>query len=191
MTAINSNTYYLSKVQNDYLSLAKKIDFACKFMQNIMDINLKRYVYAYKFSTPQEYADIYLLISNVHDDIMFTMRNEIIAIDDYFTDGSVNKDDIKLVDIHLIYNETLVKYLKTHDRAIRMLNASSHNERNKITTLKMTDNCSICCKKHGKNCAISLSCSHSFGTKCFTQWIDTCIDSNTQVSCPLCRKIGV
>ncbi len=44
-------------------------------------------------------------------------------------------------------------------------------------------NCSICLENHNHNETTTLSCNHTFGKTCISQWI------NHKNTCPLCRAI--
>ncbi len=191
MTAMNLDTYYLSKVRNDLLSLTKKIELSINFIENIMNRELNHYLHTNAQMTQDEYCKIQLLICRVYDDTTLTIRTERLAINDYFTDGLVDQNDIKLDEVSEAYVEKRNEYFNVHEKAIKMWQSSLHMERRVITTKKMVEPCSICTKKHSKECALMLSCNHAFGIKCFNKWSDVCIERKTVVTCPMCRATNV
>ena len=191
MAAMNLDTYYLSKVRNDLLSLTKKIELSINFIENIMNIKLKHYLHTNAQMTQDEYCEIQLLICRVHDDITLTMRMERLAINCYFEDGLVDKNDVKLDEVSEAYVEKRNEYFNVHEKALKMWQSSLHIERCVIPTKKMLEPCSICTKKHNKECALMLSCNHAFGSKCFYKWADACIERKTVVTCPMCRATNV
>ena len=191
MTAMNLDTYYLSKVRNDLLSLTKKIELSINFIENIMNRELNHYLHTNAQMTQDEYCGIQLLICRVYDDTTLTMRMERLAINCYFEDGLVDKNDIKLDEVSEAYVEKRNEYFNVHEKALKMWQSSLHMERRVITTKKMVEPCSICTKKHSKECALMLSCNHAFGIKCFNKWTDVCIERKTVVTCPMCRATNV
>ena len=191
MTAMNLDIYYLSKVRNDLLSLTKKIELSINFIKNIMNRELNHYLHTNAQMTQDEYCEIQLLICRVYDDTTLTMRMERLAINCYFEDGLVDKNDVKLDEVSEAYVEKRNEYFNVHEKALKMWQSSLHTERRVITTQKMTEPCSICTKKHSKECALMLSCNHAFGSKCFYKWADTCIERKTVVTCPMCRETNV
>ena len=191
MTAMTTESYYVSKIRNDFLSLTNKIEFSRKFIENIMNNKLRHYLFTNAQMDQDEYAEVQFLITRVDDDTMLTMQTEKMAIDDYFLDGLVDKSDYDFDDVRDAYIEKRNEYVDTHAKAYKMWQSSLHTERRVITTQKMTEPCSICTKKHSKECALLLSCNHAFGSKCFYKWADTCIERKTVVTCPMCRETNV
>ena len=188
---MNMQSYYLSKINNDYLSLTKKIDFSCKLTRNIMNNKLKYYLQTNDQMEEDEYDEIYFLICKVKEDIMDTIQQETLAINNYFSAGLVDKNDYDFSDAHTAYTEKRKEYLDFYNKATKMLQSIIHDKRYLISTPKMEDSCAICSKKHNKQCALILSCNHAFGIKCFHKWADTCIDQQKVVTCPLCRETNV
>jgi hypothetical protein len=189
---INKHNYYIGKILTDFSSLSNKLVFAINYLKNIMENQLKYYLYTNNQMSQNDYQKVFVLICTVHDDIMVTLKTERIAIDGYVIDGFVNEDDYKHCNEYLTYIEKRNEYFNNNDKVIKMWLSSSHHERFPILTEKMADQCSICLKKHGKSCAVTLSCNHTFGKKCFNKWIDTCIEINKQqVTCPHCRKLHI
>jgi len=191
MAAITTESYYLSKIRNDFESLTNKVEFSRKLIANIMNDKLRHYLFTNDQMEQDEYAEIQFLISRVDDDIGVTMRTEKLAIDHYFLDGLVDKSDYNFDDVRDAYIEKRNEYLDIYTKAFKMWQSSLHMERRVISTPKMTEPCSICTKKHSKECALMLSCNHAFGSKCFYKWADACIERKTVVTCPMCRETNV
>lgn len=191
MAAVNIDSYYLSKVQNDFASLTKKIELSRNFIELIMNTKLKHYLHTNSQMTQDEYCQLQLLICRIHDDTTLTMRTERLAINDYFTDGLVDQNDLKLNEVSEAYIEKRNEYFNVHEKAVKMWQSSLHMERRVISTPKMIEPCSICTKKHSKQCALMLCCNHIFGSKCFYRWADACVERKTVVTCPICRAVNV
>lgn len=51
------------------------------------------------------------------------------------------------------------------------------------------DNDCVICLNNNDNKSITLLCNHRFHGKCINQWIQTSIDSNNIIHCPLCRVV--
>jgi len=196
MAAINYNAFHLSKIQNDFLALTNKLEHSIGFIEKVMQNKVHEYLYTNRQMTTAEYEETHTLLSNIHEDTTTTMRKERLAIDHYIsfscaTVSCVSVFDDKLENAYTKYIEKRKKYFQIYDKAEKMWQSSLHNERGIISTSKMTEPCAICCKKHGSKCTLVLSCNHTFGIKCFHKWIDTCIDQQKVVTCPLCRETNV
>ena len=187
-TTFNTATYYESKAKLCIKALIEKIQFARKFIEDHTE-KLKVNVYTNKILEFDEYAAAQQLIYSVRNDIMNSIRDDRFAINEYVLEGLV--DNIQLKSELDEYQQERELYYKAHNFATNVLHASNHHVRFTIDTLHMKEQCSICNKKHGKNCALKLECGHEFGRKCFNSWCNSCMLRGVDVTCPICRKINV
>ncbi len=52
----------------------------------------------------------------------------------------------------------------------------------------MTDICGICFENHTMIDCATTQCGHTFGAKCFQQWIDTKKSAQHLLTCPMCNQ---
>lgn len=191
MSEIDPNTYLFSKIERDLLSLRDKIDYLCQFVETTIMKKLKQCLHSNKQMSHDEYSNIFDFIHKLHDDIMITIQNEINFIKNYFVNGIIKSNELNITEAYTKYLEKRTEYFNIHEKVVKLWESSLHSERTRISSLVMKDSCTICCKKHSKNCTVILSCSHIFGIKCFNKWADVCIDNKTNVTCPICRALNV
>lgn len=52
----------------------------------------------------------------------------------------------------------------------------------------MTDVCGICFENHNMIDCATTQCGHTFGARCFQQWIDTKKSTQDLLTCPMCTQ---
>ena len=106
----------------------------------------------------------------------------------------LESEDYMFNKMYELNEQIITKYnmfIENMDTLFFYVDSLKHNPRETIKTTRMKNTCSICMKKHNRNKAIRLSCTHEFGSKCFNKWCETCIASRNKITCPLCKKENV